>query len=163
VNGDETLDDKSAGHDFVEPAATIVAAYVSNNSVPAKDLGSLIASIHTALIAAARGQEAPQSNSARPTPPVPIKKSITADFLVSLEDGQRYKSLKRHLSGRGLSPQQYREKWGLPPNYPMVAPNYAKQRSELAKAAGLGTQKNKTEAAAKSSRKPATRAKASKA
>ena len=157
------MDDKPAGHDLVEPAATIVAAYVSNNSVPAKDLGSLIASIHTALIAAYRGNEPPQVNSARQAPPVPIKKSITADFLVSLEDGQRYKSLKRHLSGRGLSPQQYREKWGLPPNYPMVAPNYAKQRSELAKAAGLGTQKNKGDTASKAVRKPAPRAKAAKA
>ena len=71
-------------------------------------------------------------------PPVSIKKSITPDFLISLEDGKRYKSLKRHLKGRGLTPEQYREKWGLPRDYPMVAPNYAKQRSELAKAIGLG-------------------------
>ncbi|HZA91960.1 MAG TPA: MucR family transcriptional regulator, partial [Gemmatimonadales bacterium] len=71
-------------------------------------------------------------------PPVPIKKSITPDFLISLEDGKRYKSLKRHLTGRGLTPEQYREKWGLPRDYPMVAPNYAKQRSELARASGLG-------------------------
>ena len=73
-----------------------------------------------------------------PVPPVSIKKSVTPDFLISLEDGRRYKSLKRHLKGRGLSPEQYREKWGLPRDYPMVAPNYAKQRSELAKASGLG-------------------------
>jgi predicted transcriptional regulator len=79
----------------------------------------------------------------KPTPLMPIKKTITPDHLVSLEDGRRYKSLKRHLSGRGLTPADYRDKWGLPKDYPMVAPNYAKQRSELAKALGLGQQRRK--------------------
>ncbi len=71
-------------------------------------------------------------------PPVPIKKSVTTGYLISLEDGRQYKSLKRHLSGRGLTPDQYREKWGLPANYPMVAPEYAAKRSELARSLGLG-------------------------
>jgi predicted transcriptional regulator len=75
---------------------------------------------------------------------VPIKKSITPDYIVSLEDGRQYKSLKRHLAGRGLTPEQYRRKWGLAGDYPMVAPNYAKQRSELAKAAGLGRKREET-------------------
>jgi len=78
-----------------------------------------------------------------PSPAVPVKKSITPDHLISLEDGKRYKSLRRHLSTRGLTPEQYREKWGLPRDYPMVAPNYSKQRSELAKSAGLGQMRRK--------------------
>ncbi|MDB5558985.1 MAG: transcriptional regulator, MucR family, partial [Enterovirga sp.] len=78
-----------------------------------------------------------------------IKKSITPDYLISLEDGRQYKSLKRHLSGRGLTPEQYRTKWGLPADYPMVAPSYAKQRSELAKALGLGRPRNKPAPVAK--------------
>ena len=86
----------------------------------------------------------------KPTPAVPIKKSITPDFLISLEDGKRYKSLKRHLTGRGLTPEQYREKWGLARDYPMVAPNYAAKRSELARSMGLGQQrKGKARMAAK--------------
>ena len=76
---------------------------------------------------------------------MPIKKTITPDHLISLEDGRRYKSLKRHLAGRGLTPAQYREKWGMPKDYPMVAPNYAKQRSDLAKALGLGQQRRRKE------------------
>jgi predicted transcriptional regulator len=74
----------------------------------------------------------------RPAPPVPIRKSVTPDYLISLEDGRQYKSLKRHLAGRGLTPAEYRQKWGLPADYPMVAPNYAKKRSELARLSGLG-------------------------
>ena len=108
---------------------------MSHNSVRAADLPDLIASVHRAL----QGLSAPpQAEPEKREPPVSIKKSITPDFLISLEDGRRYKSLKRHLTGRGLTPEQYREKWGLPRDYPMVAPNYAKQRSELAKALGLG-------------------------
>ncbi|HZA92901.1 MAG TPA: MucR family transcriptional regulator [Gemmatimonadales bacterium] len=117
-------------------AAEIVSAFVSNNSVPSAELPELIASVHSALAKVANGQT--EKPAEAPVPPVSIKKSITPDHLISLEDGRRYKSLKRHLKGRGLSPEQYREKWGLPRDYPMVAPNYAKQRSELAKALGLG-------------------------
>jgi predicted transcriptional regulator len=117
-------------------AADIVSAFVSNNSVPSAELPELIASVHSALAKVANGQT--EKPAEAPVPPVSIKKSITPDHLISLEDGRRYKSLKRHLKGRGLTPEQYREKWGLPRDYPMVAPNYAKQRSELAKTIGLG-------------------------
>ena len=117
-------------------AADIVSAFVSNNAVPSAELPELIASIHSALAKVANGQT--EKPAEAPVPPVSIKKSITPDFLISMEDGRRYKSMKRHLKGRGLTPEQYREKWGLPRDYPMVAPNYAKQRSELAKAIGLG-------------------------
>ena len=122
--------------DHINLAADIVSAFVSNNSVPSAELPSLIASVHSALAKVANGST--EKPAEAPVPPVSIKKSITPDFLISLEDGRRYKSLKRHLKGRGLTPEQYREKWGLPRDYPMVAPNYAKQRSELAKALGHG-------------------------
>ncbi|MGE7418649.1 MucR family transcriptional regulator [Methylobacterium tarhaniae] len=120
---------------LVELAADIVSAYVSKNSVPLAELPNLIASVHTSLTNL--GQPA----SAEPeklTPPVPIKRTVTPDYLISLEDGKQYKSLKRHLSTRGLTPEEYRRKWGLPHDYPMVAANYAAQRSELAKNSGLG-------------------------
>jgi predicted transcriptional regulator len=127
--------DDAVGTDYTGLAADVISAYVSHNSVRAADLPDLIASVHGAL----QGLKAPQqAEPEKREPPVSIKKSITPDFLISMEDGRRYKSMKRHLKGRGLTPEQYREKWGLPRDYPMVAPNYAKQRSELAKALGLG-------------------------
>ena len=110
-------------------AAEIVSAFVSNNAVPSAELPSLIASVHSALAKVANGQT--EKPTEAPVPPVSIKKSITPDFLISLEDGRRYKSLKRHLKGRGLTPEQYREKWGLPRDYPMVAPNYADTSKNL--------------------------------
>jgi predicted transcriptional regulator len=116
--------------------ADVVAAFVSNNSISATDLPALIASVHAAV--AALSAPAPAPEAEKPVPAVPIKKSVTSDYIISLEDGRRYKSLKRHLGGRGLTPAEYRSKWGLPHDYPMVAPNYANARSELAKAAGLG-------------------------
>jgi predicted transcriptional regulator len=126
--------------ELVELTGDIVSAYVANNKVPTSELPEVIASVHAAL----RGlDEKKPVEPEKPTPMMPIKKTITSDFLISLEDGRRYKSLKRHLSGRGLTPADYREKWGLPKDYPMVAPNYAKQRSELAKALGLGQQRRK--------------------
>jgi predicted transcriptional regulator len=128
--------------DFVALSADLVAAYVSNNSVTQADLPSLIASVHTALRNAANGKQ--QAEKVVLEPPVSVKKSINPDFLISMEDGKRYRSLKRHLTARGLTPAQYREKWSLPFDYPMVAPNYSKARSELAKALGLGqTRKGK--------------------
>ncbi|MCP8938154.1 MucR family transcriptional regulator [Alsobacter sp. SYSU M60028] len=148
------MDDKSISGGLVEHAATIVAAYVSNNSIPASGIAALIASVHSALNSVATAQDPHNGPAAKPAPPVPIRKSVTPDYLVSLEDGQRYKSLKRHLAGRGLTPEQYREKWGLPSNYPMVAPNYAKQRSELAKAAGLGKIRVSPSAAKTAAAKP---------
>jgi len=127
--------DEAMNSDHTTLTADVVAAYVSHNAVQTADLPDLIASVHGAL----QSLKAPrQAEPEKREPPVSIKKSITPDFLISLEDGRRYKSLKRHLNGRGLSSEQYREKWGLSRDYPMVAPNYAKQRSELAKASGLG-------------------------
>lgn len=130
---------------FVELTAEVVAAYVMHNSVHKGDMPGLIASVHASL--AGLGQPKPAPEAERPVPAVSIKKSVNPDYLISLEDGRRYKSLKRHLSGRGLTPEQYREKWGLSPDYPMVAPNYAKQRSDLAKSMGLGRQRRKDDEA----------------
>ena len=116
--------------------ADIVSAFVSNNKVSAEELSSLIQQVHRAINDAANGAK-PQE-VAPLSPAVPIKKSITPDYLISLEDGQKYKSLKRHLSTRGMTPDEYRAKWGLQRDYPMVAANYSAQRSQLAKALGLG-------------------------
>jgi predicted transcriptional regulator len=127
---------------YIELAADIVSAFVSNNSVPVSDLPSLIGNVHTALRNS--GQPAPQREEAKPTPAVPIKRSITPDYLISLEDGKHYKSLKRHLTRLGLTPEAYREKWGLPHDYSMVAANYAAKRSELAKSIGPGQHRSKT-------------------
>ncbi len=127
---------------YIELAAEVVAAFVTNNSVPTSELPALIANVHAALQNAANGGA--QHSAEQLTPAVPIKRSVTPDYIISLEDGQRYKSLKRHLrTSYNMTPEQYRTKWGLPADYPMVAPNYAKQRSELAKSMGLG-QKRRT-------------------
>jgi predicted transcriptional regulator len=129
------------GANYIELTADLVSAYVSHNAIQKDAIPGLIAAIHSSL--AGLGAPKPAPEAERPVPRVPIKKSITPDYLISLEDGRSYKSLKRHLSGRGLTPEQYREKWGLPSDYPMVAPNYAKARSELAKEMGLGQQRRK--------------------
>ncbi|WP_413989835.1 MucR family transcriptional regulator [Labrys okinawensis] len=124
---------------IAELTSDIVAAYVAHNSVASADLPELIAQTHRALDRLARGEPAVATEAPKLVPAVPIRKSVTPDFLISLEDGKKYKSLKRHLSSQyGMSPAEYRERWGLPDDYPMVAPNYAKQRSELAKSMGLG-------------------------
>jgi predicted transcriptional regulator len=130
------VDIESSQSDFVELTSDIVSAYVANNAVRAHDLPSLIASVHNAM--KMLGAPPAPVEAEKLVPAISVKKSITPDYLISLEDGSRYKSLRRHLRGRGLTPEQYCEKWGLPRDYPMVAPSYAKQRSELAKAAGLG-------------------------
>src|SRR5215207_6616403 len=129
-------------NNVVELAADIVSACVSNNSVPTGDLPALINEVHAAI----RNAGAPVvAKAPRGEPAVPIKKSITPDYIVSLFDGKKYKSLKRHLrTSHDMTPQQYRDHWGLPPDYPMVAPNYAKARSELAKSMGLGQQRRKS-------------------
>lgn len=132
-------------HDFTALAADIVSAYVANNSVRAADLPDLIASVHTSLTKI--GAPTPTAEPEKPTPPVPIRRTVTPDHIVSLEDGRPYKTLKRHLAGRGLTPEQYRAKWGLPTDYPMVAANYAAQRSQLAKDSGLGASRRKARAA----------------
>ena len=122
----------------VELAAEMVAAFVSNNPLPKSELPALIHAVHSAVerLAAEPGSAPPQVEVK--TPAVPIRRSITPDFLICLDDGKQFKSLRRHLAGLGLTPAQYREKWNLPSDYPMVAPNYAAQRSELAKKIGLG-------------------------
>ena len=117
--------------------ADIVSAYVGNNTVSAETLPSLIASIHAALSGVSNGPVEAEPEPKEPA--VPIRKSIAPDFLICLEDGRKFKSLKRHLRTKyDMSPEEYRAKWGLPKDYPMVAPNYAKARSELAKSMGLG-------------------------
>ena len=136
------MTDVSGSENFIELAADIVSAYVSNNSVPATELPALINDVHGALMRVTSGIPAPTPEV--PKPAVPAKKSITNEFLVCLEDGRKFKSLKRHLRTQyNMSPDEYREKWGLPPDYPMVAPNYAKARSNLAKQMGLGQQRRR--------------------
>jgi len=127
---------------YIDLAADIVSAYVSNNSVPASELPALIADIHGALL---RLGGTPVEEPSEPQKPaISVKKSIAPDFIVCLEDGKKFKSLKRHLRTQyNMSPEQYREKWGLPADYPMVAPNYAAARSRLAKEMGLGQQRRR--------------------
>jgi predicted transcriptional regulator len=122
----------------IELAVEIVAAFVSNNPLPKGELPALILAIHTAITRLAAEPEIVPPQIEVKTPAVPIRRSITPDFLICLDDGKRFKSLRRHLSGHGMTPEQYREKWNLPSDYPMVAPNYAAQRSALAKQIGLG-------------------------
>jgi predicted transcriptional regulator len=119
---------------LIELTAEIVAAYVSNNRVGAADISGLIGKVHMAL-----QNMTSEEPAAEPlTPAAPVKRSVTADYVVCLEDGKRFKSLKRHLKTHGLGPAEYRAKWGLPADYPMVAPNYARARSDLARQMGLG-------------------------
>ena len=124
--------------EIIEMTADIVAAYVSNNSVSSADLPAVIQQVHRALAGVMDGAAA-QEPAPPATPAVSIKKSITPDYLICLEDGRKFKSLKRHLRTKyDMSPEQYRAKWNLPKDYPMVAPNYAQARSALAKQMGLG-------------------------
>ena len=134
---------ETEGNDFIELTADIVSAYVSNNSVPAGELPALIGDVHAALNRVIGGA-APAAPVEAPKPAVAVKKSITPEYLVCLEDGKKFKSLKRHLRTQyNMSPEQYREKWNLPADYPMVAPSYAEARSQLAKKMGLGQQRRK--------------------
>jgi predicted transcriptional regulator len=127
----------SKSSEILELTTNIVAAHVSNNSVGVNDLPKLIRDVHETLAQVEQGNA---GQAEKPTPAVPIKKSITPDYLICLEDGKKLKMLKRHLkTAYNMTPEEYREKWGLPADYPMVAPNYAKQRSRLAKEIGLGT------------------------
>lgn len=128
---------------LMELTAEVVAAYVSNNSLPVTDLPALISDVFGAL---GRTHSAPAAPTAeKPKPAVPVKKSVTDDYIVCLEDGKKFKSLKRHLMTHyNLSPEDYREKWDLPADYPMVAPNYAAARSRLAKQMGLGHKRRRT-------------------
>jgi predicted transcriptional regulator len=122
--------------------ADIVAAHVSNNSVAVNDLPNLIQNVHSALSSISRTAAAPE---AKPEPKVSIRSSVKPDYIVCLEDGKKLKMLKRHLMTHyNMTPDQYRQKWGLSPDYPMVAPNYAEQRRNLAKSIGLGTKRRRT-------------------
>jgi predicted transcriptional regulator len=137
------MTDRNVEAEFIEMAADIVSAFVSHNAVPAGELPTLIQSVHTAIqkIAGAKAEEPVEQIK---TPAVPIKKSIADDYLICLEDGKKFKSLKRHLRTQyNMSPNEYREKWGLSGDYPMVAPNNARARSALAKEMGLGQQRKK--------------------
>lgn len=128
--------------DLIDLTAEIVSAYVGNNTVASADLANLIASVHTALTSTIQQGQEPAVEKL--VPAVPIKKSVLDDHIICLEDGKKFKSLKRHLRTRyGLTPEDYRAKWDLPADYPMVAPNYAAARSELAKKMGLGQQRAK--------------------
>ena len=124
-------------NELVELTAEIVSAYVSNNTVVASDLPSVIHNVFDALSRASSVSGSPAREELKPA--VPIKRSVTPEYILCLEDGKKFKSLKRHLRTHyDLSPEEYREKWGLPHDYPMVAPNYAAARSDLAKRMGLG-------------------------
>jgi MucR family transcriptional regulator, transcriptional regulator of exopolysaccharide biosynthesis len=136
------MSDSTVDGNFIELTAEIVSAYVSNNTVPAGEIPSLINQVHAALSrVSGKSGEGPHEPL---KPAVSVKKSITPEYIVCLEDGKKFKSLKRHLRTQyNMTPEQYREKWGLSADYPMVAPNYAAARSQLAKQMGLGQQRRR--------------------
>jgi predicted transcriptional regulator len=134
-------DNEGAEDTLLALTADIVAAHVSNNSVAVNDLPTLIQNVHSALLGISRSSSGPEP---RPEPKVSIRSSIKPDYIVCLEDGKKLKMLKRHLMTHyNLTPDQYRQKWGLNADYPMVAPNYAEQRRKLAKSIGLGTKRRR--------------------
>jgi predicted transcriptional regulator len=136
------MSENTGGANYIELTAEIVSAYVSNNPVPAGDMPGLINQVHGALQRISGGHSESLPEPLKPA--ISVKKSITPDYIVCLEDGKKFKSLKRHLRTQyNLTPEQYRDKWGLPPDYPMVAPNYAAARSQLAKQMGLGQQRRR--------------------
>lgn len=136
------MNDSATGSNYIGLTAEIVSAYVSNNTVPAADIPNLINHVYAALTrVSAKSGDAPEEPL---RPAVSVKKSITPEYIVCLEDGKKFKSLKRHLRTQyNMTPEQYREKWGLGADYPMVAPNYAAARSQLAKQMGLGQQRRR--------------------
>ncbi len=138
----ETTSKSASSGNYIEVVADLVSAYVSNNSMRASDLPDFIASIHASIQQLAAGQvETPPAPP--PVPAVPIKKSLTQDHIICLEDGKKFRSLKRHLGTvYNMTPDEYRTKWGLPKDYPMVAPGYSEIRSKLAKDIGLGQQRS---------------------
>ncbi|MBW7849193.1 MAG: MucR family transcriptional regulator [Rhodospirillales bacterium] len=132
----ETVE-KTSRDDILRMAVDVVAAYVSKNPLPAGQIPDVIQTVYYSLSSLDNGSQ--ESKSESPRPAVPVRKSITPDFIVCLEDGKKLKMLKRHLrTTYNMTPDEYRAKWGLPPDYPMVAPNYAAQRSDFAKKIGLG-------------------------
>lgn len=137
--------------DYLALSVDIVSAFVSNNPVPAPELPGLIAAIHATLHGLGEPAITPIEEL---RPAVPVRRSVQPDFIVCLEDGKKFKSLKRHLrTAYNMSPEDYRAKWGLNADYPMVAPNYASQRSELAKKMGLGQQRSRAAAAPNAAKK----------
>jgi predicted transcriptional regulator len=136
------MSDTTSPTQFIALTADIVSAYVSNNTVSASDIPNLINQVHLALLRVSGGQNETQPEPLKPA--ISVKKSITPEYIVCLEDGKKFKSLKRHLRTQyNMTPEQYREKWQLPTDYPMVAPNYAAARSQLAKQMGLGQQRRR--------------------
>jgi predicted transcriptional regulator len=133
---------ENSGESYIQLTANIVSAYVSNNTVPSAEISNLIGQVHSALLRVSGGEAGGSMEPLKPA--VPVRRSITSDYIVCLEDGKKFKSLKRHLRTQyKMTPEQYREKWGLPPDYPMVAPNYAAARSQLAMQMGLGQQRRR--------------------
>jgi predicted transcriptional regulator len=122
----------------IKLASEIVAAFVSNNSVPVAELPGLIHSVRAALTKVASGSTIVDVPQEKKAPAIAVRKSVTQDFIICLDDGKKFKSMRRHLAKLGMTPEEYRAKWGLPLDYPMVAPNYAILRTELAKRCGLG-------------------------
>jgi predicted transcriptional regulator len=134
------MSDSAGDGTYIQLTANIVSAYVSNNTVPSGEISGLISQVYSALMRVSGGQPAAPAGPLKPA--VSVKRSITPEYLVCLEDGKKFKSLKRHLRTQyDMTPEKYREKWGLPADYPMVAPNYAAARSQLAKQMGLGQQR----------------------
>ena len=133
--------ENSSDRSLIELTAQIVAGYVGNNPLPSGDIANLINQVHAALARVAGAAAAAPLAALKPA--VPVKRSIASDYLICLEDGKKFKSLRRHLRPLNMTPQPYRDKWGLPADYPMVAPNYAAARSQLAKQMGLGQQRRR--------------------
>ncbi|WP_041375566.1 MucR family transcriptional regulator [Polymorphum gilvum] len=137
------MTDNPVDTNLIDLTAEIVSAYVSNNTVASTDLPALINDVYTALQRTSGAQAEPEPEPLKPA--VPVKKSVMPDYIICLEDGKKFKSLKRHLRTHyDMTPEEYREKWDLPADYPMVAPNYAAARSELAKKMGLGQQRKRS-------------------
>jgi len=136
------MNDNTEAGNYIELTAEIVSAYLSHNTVPAGDIPGLINQVHAALT---RVSGTPGETAVEPLKPaISVKKSVTPEYIVCLEDGKKFKSLKRHLRTQyNMTPEQYRDKWNLPVDYPMVAPNYAAARSQLAKRMGLGQQRRR--------------------
>lgn len=134
--------DSSSEQSLIELTAQIVAAYIGHNSVPSGEIANLIGQVHSALKRVVGASAVAPAEVQKPA--VPVRRSIASDYIVCLEDGKKFKSLRRHLRTQyDMTPEQYRDKWGLPPDYPMVAPNYAAARSQLAKQMGLGQQRRR--------------------
>ncbi len=134
--------DSSSEQSLIELTAQIVAAYIGHNSVPSGEIANLIGQVYSALRRVVGASAVAPAEVQKPA--VPVRRSIASDYIVCLEDGKKFKSLRRHLRTQyDMTPEQYRDKWGLPPDYPMVAPNYAAARSQLAKQMGLGQQRRR--------------------